>query len=59
MFKFKKSLIALAIAGGAIGMTAAPAQAMHCNVNDQPDLTAACNTVIAIVCGNPKLPRCL
>ena len=59
MLKFKKSLIALTIVGGAIGLTAAPAQAMYCNIHNDPDLSAACNTVIGIVCGNPKLPRCL
>ncbi|HET7481560.1 MAG TPA: hypothetical protein VFK89_01740 [Actinomycetota bacterium] len=39
-------------------MTALPAQAMYCNIKNDPELSALCNQVISVVCGNPKLGPC-
>jgi hypothetical protein len=44
-------LLALTIAVLGVGALAAPpANAMHCNINDQPELSSVCNQVIALVC---------
>lgn len=55
--KMKLATVAMTVMG--LGALAAPsANAMHCYINNQPELTTACNQVIGIVCGNPKLGPC-
>ena len=54
-----KLRIAALVVGALAALTVAPhANAMHCSVAGQPDLSDTCNQVLGIVCGNPKLPRC-
>jgi hypothetical protein len=57
MRKAKLSLAAFAFAAFGIGASAAPASAMHCFINGQPELTTVCNQVLSIVC-NPKVGPC-
>ena len=55
-FKIRLMTVAMTLVG--LGALLSPAQAMHCYINGQPELTDACNRVIGIVCGNPKLGPC-